>query len=213
MLASKLLEVGLLDSIKTGGFSIHHYWHHAPEYVLKRKKREDARVESVEINCNGRQRQTTADNGTPPSPSPSPSLKKPPPYNPPKGDSLPGVEFESAPSEPEKPRKKRGELSVEQAERFARFWACWPSGHKAGTGKAMEAWNKHKPSEALTVTICAAVEKQKGSRRWVDDVIPNPATWLNQKRWLDELKPANEGQYCGTDADTGFVNTTERSDK
>ena len=32
-----------------------------------------------------------------------------------------------------------------------------------------------------------AIEAQKKSRQWKEGYIPNPQTWLNQKRWLDEM--------------------------
>ncbi len=39
-------------------------------------------------------------------------------------------------------------------------------------------------------TLVAAIERQKCSSQWSKDggqYIPNPATWLNQGRWTDEL--------------------------
>jgi hypothetical protein len=41
----------------------------------------------------------------------------------------------------------------------------------------------------LATKILEGVEVQKLSDQWLSDkgkYIPNPASWLNQKRWLDE---------------------------
>ena len=74
-------------------------------------------------------------------------------------------------------------------ERFNTFWKIYPK--KVGKGKCEEWFKKNKPSEALTNTIINAVEDQKKSPQWIKEdgqFIPNPATWLNQKRWGDSLE-------------------------
>ena len=41
--------------------------------------------------------------------------------------------------------------------------------------------------------MLAAIEKQKQSAQWQDNggqFIPHPSTWLNQRRWEDELPKA-----------------------
>ncbi len=70
-----LIEEGFLDKREDGTVEVHDYWDHAPDYVRKRKHREDARKGNYPAD-NGGQRRTTADNGAPPSPSPSPTLKE-----------------------------------------------------------------------------------------------------------------------------------------
>jgi hypothetical protein len=34
--------------------------------------------------------------------------------------------------------------------------------------------------------ILAGLERAKQSKRWREGFVPNPSTWLNQDRWLDE---------------------------
>lgn len=73
--------------------------------------------------------------------------------------------------------------------RFARFWAVYPK--KVGKGAARKSWDKIKPSDDLTARMIAAVRQQAQSDQWRRDggqYIPNPATWLNQGRWDDEVK-------------------------
>lgn len=74
---------------------------------------------------------------------------------------------------------------------FDRFWAEYPK--KVGKGQAQKAFFKISvPVEALI----EAVQRQKNSVQWKKDggqYIPNPATWLNQKRWEDDLDSLNMG--------------------
>lgn len=72
--------------------------------------------------------------------------------------------------------------------RFEIFWKAYPK--KVGKGAAEKAFAKAKPDDALTEKMLSAVEAAKRSSQWRKDggqYIPNPATWLNQKRWEDEL--------------------------
>ncbi len=75
--------------------------------------------------------------------------------------------------------------------RFDRFWKVYPK--KVGKGAAEKAFAKYKPTEELTETMIKAVEAAKRSTAWLREggqYIPNPATWLNQRRWEDELTEA-----------------------
>lgn len=74
-------------------------------------------------------------------------------------------------------------------ERFNRFWEVYPK--KVGKGAARKSWDKCRPSEELTARMIAAVRQQAQSDQWRRDggqYIPNPATWLNQERWEDEVR-------------------------
>ena len=70
---------------------------------------------------------------------------------------------------------------------FDRFWAAYPK--KVGKDAALRAFKKTKvPVE----TMIQAIEAQKQSDQWQKSggqFIPNPATWLNQGRWEDEVNP------------------------
>jgi hypothetical protein len=74
---------------------------------------------------------------------------------------------------------------------FDRFWAAYPN--KKGKVVASKAWMKLCPDPELTEKIMASVMAHRASDQWTKDggqFIPHPATWLNQRRWEDELKPA-----------------------
>lgn len=85
-----------------------------------------------------------------------------------------------------------------QEERFADFWAAYP--RKSGKGAAQKAWAKLKPSKELFETIMTQVAFAKQCEQWQKDggqYIPNPATWLNQRRWEDEYELCNNRRQSG----------------
>lgn len=74
---------------------------------------------------------------------------------------------------------------------FDRFWSVYP--RKEAKAKAKVAFEKLKPDEELLLKMIDSVEKQKKTDQWTRDggqYIPHPSTWLNQRRWEDEI-PVN----------------------
>lgn len=77
---------------------------------------------------------------------------------------------------------------------FARFWQAYPS--KVGKGAAEKAFAKH---AGIVDTLIEAVDRQVGSKQWRKDggqYIPHPATWLNQRRWEDELPKSTSAAHA-----------------
>lgn len=74
-----------------------------------------------------------------------------------------------------------------KSDRFAGFWSFYPRGeNKQG---AMRAWDKLKPDDALICTMGQALKRQMASPEWQAGIgIPYASTWLNQRRWEDELR-------------------------
>lgn len=72
---------------------------------------------------------------------------------------------------------------------FDEFYQNYPS--KIAKQKAIKAWKALKPSQDLQDTILkdVAIRKQN-DRRWLQGFIPNPATYLNEKRWEDDVQSA-----------------------
>lgn len=125
--------------------------------------------------------------------------------------ALPEAPAEGKPEEPEQPKptetkenlknqtgfckseKKQTETKKEAQKpkkanpAFEAFWKAYPK--KVGKAIARRSFERVKvPAE----TLIAAVNAQKQSQQWTKDngqYIPNPATWLNQGRWEDELEP------------------------
>lgn len=71
---------------------------------------------------------------------------------------------------------------------FDRFWTVYPK--KTAKAVAKKAFDKIAPDDALLDTMIKSVESFKKTQQWLKDdgqYIPNPTTWLNQRRWEDEL--------------------------
>lgn len=74
-------------------------------------------------------------------------------------------------------------------ELFDRFWNLYP--RKQDKAKARKAWTKLKVSEALFALIAKGLAAQAASHDWIKDggkYVPMPTTWLNGRRWEDEVK-------------------------
>jgi hypothetical protein len=68
---------------------------------------------------------------------------------------------------------------------FVSFWDAYPS--KIGKKGALRAWMKAKDRPPIGV-ILDIIAKQKESEKWVNGYIPNPETWINQGRWMDQVE-------------------------
>jgi hypothetical protein len=77
--------------------------------------------------------------------------------------------------------------SIDQTD-WVNFWDAYPT--KKGKEVAERSWLKINPSHELAQQIIEDVKKRKVTdRSWLEGYIPNPSTYLNQKRWNDEITP------------------------
>lgn len=89
-----------------------------------------------------------------------------------------------------KPKRNRAEYS----ELFERFWSAYPK--KVAKGTAAKAFKKAKVDESLLQDILKALEWQRETKQWKAEggqYIPNPATYLNGRRWEDEQEEQPNG--------------------
>lgn len=110
-------------------------------------------------------------------------------------------ETQKNPNEPNETLKvkesKIKENKVKDNPLFDRFWKAYPRHQAKPT--ALRAFERLNPDEGLLETMLKAIDIQKQSDQWVKDdgrFIPHPATWLNQRRWEDEIKEVNNGQLA-----------------
>lgn len=78
--------------------------------------------------------------------------------------------------------KNKNKYSVD----FDVFWEAYPK--KIGKEAAWKAYRKVSVGNDV---LLKAISSQRLSKKWQKDdgqFIPNPATWLNQGRWLDEVE-------------------------
>lgn len=88
----------------------------------------------------------------------------------------------------------------ERDQLFDEFWQAYPK--KVGKDAARKAWGKRKVDPHLLAAMLQAIEQQERTDQWTKDngqYIPNPATWLNQGRWEDEVDTS-----AGTSSNSPF---------
>ena len=86
--------------------------------------------------------------------------------------------------------EEKGKEKKYVRELFDKFYKAYPK--KQAKEAAQKSFEKINPSEDLFAAIIKAVELQKTSEQWLKEggkYIPLPSTWLNQKRWEDEVIP------------------------
>lgn len=86
------------------------------------------------------------------------------------------------------------------SEDFLIFWKEYPK--KVGKGEAFKQWKKAKLSEGDKKDISVALKWQKKSDRWRSSngrYIPNPATYISQRRWEDEPCENNSADITNPD--------------
>lgn len=89
---------------------------------------------------------------------------------------------------------------------FPKFWKLYPN--KKGKAAAEKAWKKLKVTADLFGQIAEGLAAQVVCEAWVKDggqFIPHPATWLNGKRWEDEVKVASNVHPFPQSRHTGFA--------
>lgn len=87
-----------------------------------------------------------------------------------------------------KPKKSPHTPPADFDEEFAQFWKLYPK--KRDRDKALKAWRKLNPDNELFCQIMIALNAQIRSAQWQRDggqYIPYPSTWINGKRWEDEV--------------------------
>lgn len=84
-----------------------------------------------------------------------------------------------------KPNNKKPRLRASDS-LFDLFWQAYPK--RVGKDAARKAFDKRKPNEELVQTMVKAIEQQQKTDTWIKGFVPNPATWLNDGRWQDEVE-------------------------
>lgn len=76
-------------------------------------------------------------------------------------------------------------------ELFESFWFNYPAHRRKAKGRALKAWNKIKNKEEVIEQIKRVLPIQKDSKDWTKEegqFVPLPATYLNDRRWEDEIE-------------------------
>jgi len=79
---------------------------------------------------------------------------------------------------------------------FLNFWDQYPN--KKGKEEAFKAWRKHNPNMEVVIKAVNAQKEEKArlnqERKFCPEW-PNASTWLNNKRWEDEIKEPKTEYY------------------
>lgn len=90
---------------------------------------------------------------------------------------------------------------------FAKFWKLYP--RKQDKAKAQKTWAKLKVTDDLFAVIAKGLVAQAASHDWLKEggkYIPMPTTWLNGKRWEDEIiSVSNVHPFPPQSRHTGFA--------
>ncbi|MEB0311537.1 hypothetical protein QN382_19880 [Pseudomonas sp. 10B1] len=79
---------------------------------------------------------------------------------------------------------------------FASFWKLYP--RKVSKDAAQKAWGKLNLSTGLFNTICEALAKHCLLDDWAKgggQFVPHASTWINGRRWTDEMPTSNVHQF------------------
>jgi hypothetical protein len=82
----------------------------------------------------------------------------------------------------------KGQEKENYPQPFLEFWNAYPK--KVGKGAAYSAYKKIKSPRPTLKTILDSIDAHGKTEQWKNKAfIPNPATFLNQRRWEDEFGP------------------------
>jgi hypothetical protein len=91
-----------------------------------------------------------------------------------------------------KKEKKEPSVQNESLEHFISFWKAYPK--RQAKQAAIQTWSKLNPSNGTFELILSSIEKQKAYKEHLKKTNqfcpewPMPATWLNGRRWEDEIE-------------------------
>lgn len=81
---------------------------------------------------------------------------------------------------------------------FTAFWKAYPK--KSSKPQALKAWKAKSKAKALPALseLLTAIERWKTTRQWQDKAfIPNPATFINNEKWADDIPENNSHSAYG----------------
>lgn len=100
---------------------------------------------------------------------------------------------QAMPTKNQEPRTKKPPQPPQGELGFPEFWSAYP--RKDARAVALASWLKLKPDDELRAKIVAHVTARAQSKDWTKDggqFVPMASTFLNQRRWEDEVKGSDE---------------------
>ena len=104
-------------------------------------------------------------------------------------------------------------ITFNSIEHFDSFWKFYP--RKAGKSQAMVAWRKLTLDQPTLIAIATNIQTRIASGEWAEEnmqYIPHASTFLNQKRWEDEVITKKAKGKSSSIRNTSIVDSlTDRS--
>ena len=173
-----MAHAGLLDEEQDGSLTLHDWYEYTGKLIDQReaeKNRSRRRRAAAAASQSDDRRTTAGQTGG----------------RPPDDQKKTGGRVDQTIQEGDRPPNPPEPKQDAQERRFSEFWQQYPK--KVGKKAALTSWKRVKPDAELFERIMQAVALAKASDQWRREggrFIPNPATWLNQGRWDDELPEA-----------------------
>ena len=79
------------------------------------------------------------------------------------------------------------------ADGFEEFWEAYPK--KVSKPSAKKAWARLNADRPMVAAILADITRRKSSKEWTPErmqYVPHPSTYLNNRRWEDEVSVADK---------------------
>lgn len=73
------------------------------------------------------------------------------------------------------------------ADRFDAFWRLFPKQRKKDKQKCLKKWKLYGFDSIADVIIADVAKRNCGDWEWANGFAPMPATYLNNRRWLDDM--------------------------
>ncbi|BEU21590.1 hypothetical protein [Paraburkholderia sp. 22B1P] len=90
---------------------------------------------------------------------------------------------------------------------FEQWWAAYPRQRKVGKAECKKRW-KRNDLDSVAHVILAHTAAMKLSKQWKEGFEPAPLTYLNQKRWQDEVPPTEAEQTAAAEEAEWFTTTS-----
>jgi hypothetical protein len=205
-LATRLVEVGLWEEVE-GGYRIHDFLDYQPSAEQVKAERADNAKRQHEWRERKKQERNAVTNtvtdgvsnaprNAPVTGAPYPSRTHPDPVNDQDQESTPPIPPAPSPSKPSPPSgggrtihpvPRPTTLNAAQQERFDRWYPDYPN--KQHRPAAEKAFAKLNPDDDLTDRLIADVAARRGGRKWQAGYIEEPARYLTERVWEDDIEP------------------------
>jgi hypothetical protein len=205
-LIESLVQCGWLDRCEVHRIVVHDWEDHVPKYMKGALSKHGIEFASKQAANGTKQPANTVKQPAKPVEHPASILTNPNQANSnhtnPDGSASVGV--------------GRRKVKTEENPLFSRFWQAYP--RKDNRADAEKAFAKLNPSEEKLAEILEVIERQKAvgclqPKTAADgrSVIPHASSWINKKRWDDELPGGSDQSIYPTFKDTDHEITPEEA--